>query len=156
MNISRRSSFVLLLLYVALTVTTAYASIVASKALTANVTIQSATPGLTVLDSPNCSVELTSIAFPSLGPNPNDNSGVFVCIKNTGNVNFWLLQNPPSIIFSGLPPGVATQGGTFSQFQLGPSAALLGVTLLLQNDGTAPAGSITFTITFRGYSTSTG
>jgi hypothetical protein len=129
----------------------AYSVIVIQKSINGAGSIN-ASQGLSVLDSA-CSAQLSSISFPSLGATRGSGS-LTVCVKNTGGGAFYLESNPPSVAFSGLPSGVT---GTFS---LTPEQLASGATdsiiLTLTNDGSASPGAFSFTVTFTGYSTSTG
>ncbi len=77
-----------------------------------------------------------------------------VCARNTGNQAFYLESNLQSVSFSGLPSGVSGSFSLTSQ-QLAPGATST-ITVTLTNDGNATSGSFAFTVTFRGYSTSSG
>ena len=110
-------------------------------------------PGLSVLDSA-CTTPHSSISFSPLGAAAGSTVSLTVCMRNTGNQAFYLESNPQSVSFTGLPLGVT---GSFSLTpqQLAPGATNL-ISLTLTNDGSATSGSFAFTVTFTGYSTSSG
>ena len=110
-------------------------------------------PGLSVLDSA-CAAPLSSIPFSPLGAAAGSTVSLTVCVRNTGNQAFYLESNPQSVSFTGLPPGVT---GSFSLTpqQLAPGATN-PISLTLTNYGSATSGSFAFTVTFTGYSASSG
>jgi len=110
-------------------------------------------PGLSVLDSA-CAAPLSSISFSPLGAAAGSTVSLTVCVRNTGNQAFYLESNPQSVSFTGLPPGVT---GSFSLTpqQLAPGATN-PISLTLTNYGSATSGSFAFTVTFTGYSASSG
>ncbi len=110
-------------------------------------------PGLSVLDSA-CAAPLNSISFSPLGAASGSTVSLTVCARNTGNQAFYLESNLQSVSFSGLPSGVSGSFSLTSQ-QLAPGATST-ITVTLTNDGNATSGSFAFTVTFRGYSTSSG
>ena len=131
---------------------TAYSIVVIQQNIIGTGSINSS-PGLSVLDS-SCSTPLTTISFSSLGAAPGSTISLTVCLRNTGNQAFYLESSPPSVSFSGLPSGV-TGASSLTPQQLAPGTTI-AITLSLTNDGSAASGSFAFTVSFRGYSTSTG
>jgi len=130
----------------------AYSIVVIQKSINGTGSIN-ASPGLTVLDSA-CSAALNSISFPPLGAT-RGSTNLTVCVKNTGGATFYLESNPQSVSFSGLPSGVTGTSSLTSAQQLAPGATD-PIILTLTNDGSAASGAFAFTVTFTGYSTSTG
>ncbi len=131
----------------------AYSIVVIQKSINGTGSINSS-PGLSVLDSP-CSTQLTIISFSPLGTTTGSGVSLTVCVKNIGNEAFYLETSPPSVSFSGLPSGVAGASSITTAQQLAPGATYT-LTLTLSNNGSTTTGPFSFTMTFTGYSTSSG
>jgi hypothetical protein len=131
----------------------AYSIVVIQKSINGTGSIN-ASPGLSVLDSA-CSTQLTSISFPSLAVATGSTVSLSVCVKNTGGGAFYLESTPSSVSFSGLPSGVTGASSLSTAQQLGPGAAY-SLMLTLANNGSTTTGPFSFTVTFTGYSTSSG
>src|SRR5207247_11430178 len=97
---------------------------------------------------------LTTTSYSYLVAPPCSIISLTVCLRNTANQAFYLESSPPSVSFSGLPSGV-TGASSLTPQQLAPGTTI-AITLSLTNDGSAASGSFAFTVSFRGYSTSTG
>jgi hypothetical protein len=131
----------------------AYSIVVIQKSINGTGSIN-ASPGLSVLDSA-CSTQLTSISFPSLAVATGSTVSLSVCVKNTGGGAFYLESTPSSVSFSGLPSGVTGASSLSTAQQLAPGAAY-SLMLTLANNGSTTTGPFSFTVTFTGYSTSSG
>jgi archaellum component FlaG (FlaF/FlaG flagellin family) len=129
-----------------------YSIVVIQKSINGTGSIN-ASPGLSVLDSA-CSAALNNISFPSLAA-ARGSTSLTVCVKNTGGATFYLESNSQSVSFSGLASGVTGTSSLTSAQQLAPGATD-PIILTLTNDGSAAPGAFAFTLTFTGYSTSTG
>src|SRR5436189_51200 len=152
-SVSRRLIAILLaLLAIGAGSYVAYSIVVIQQNIIGTGSINSS-PGLSVLDSA-CTTPHSSISFSPLGAAAGSTVSLTVCVRNTGNQAFYLESNPQSVSFTGLPLGVT---GSFSLTpqQLAPGATNL-ISLTLTNDGSATSGSFAFTVTFTGYSTSSG
>jgi hypothetical protein len=158
-SVSRRLIAILLaLIVIAAGSYAAYSIVVIQKSINGTGSINSS-PGLSVLDSA-CSNPLSSLPFSSLGAAKGSTTNLAVCVRNTGNQAFYLDANPtistlPSVSFSGLPSGVTGTSSLTTPQLLAPEATDV-ITLTLANDGIATPGPFPFTVTFTGYSTSTG
>ena len=114
-------------------------------------TVRVTTPGLAVLDS-TCTIAQTNLSFPDIDASPGATSQLAICIKNTGNVGFYILKGTAnSITFTGLSTGLsgdwATQQTLPAQLGVGQT---MDATITLTNDGSA-LGTLTFTTVFTGF-----
>src|SRR6266540_6562239 len=89
----------------------AYSVLVISNSLNSTGSINTS-PGLSVLDN-SCNAVLTSLSFPPQAGVGGSTSSLTVCVKNTGNVQFYLVSNAnsQSVSFSSLPLNIT---GSFS------------------------------------------
>ncbi len=151
----KRTKILLALALVVVAVGVAAAAVRIQKPLPSTVSIVTS-PGLTVLDS-SCNTVLNTISYSQVGASVGAASELSVCIKNTGNIAFYLVKGTSdSVTFDGLPAGLS---GDWSATNL-PAQLIPGdtqtVTITLTNDGSASAGLQSFTTVFTGYDSATG
>ncbi len=133
----------------------AIGAIIIEESMHGTVTIQSS-PGLSILDA-SCATVQTSLTFPSLEATMGSTSTLVVCLKNTGNQPFYILKTTAnSVNYTSLPSGVSGDWTAAPLPGLVNPGQTLTVYLVLTNDGTAIAGTPTFTINFTAYGEITG
>ncbi len=151
----RQSKIVLIAVMIVVAVGAGVAAVIIQIPLPSTVSIVTS-PGLSVLDF-SCTTILNSLSYPQIGATAGATSEITVCIKNTGNAAFYLVKgSSDSVTFDGLPAGISGDWtAPIIPVQLNPGQTQT-ITIGLKNDGSATAGSQTFTTVFTGYESATG
>jgi len=155
LEFGKERRIVLAIALAALVIGVATAAVTILKQMPSTVNVVSS-PGLTVLD-PSCSTVLTTLLYPALPASSGATSSLTVCLMNAGNAAFYLVKGTSnSVTFAGLPAGLSGDWNASGLPVLLNPGQTHTVTITLTNDGSASAGSQSFTTIFTGYDQATG